>query len=407
MEENEIAKHIVIPFLEKIGFPRDLISDYGRVPVKFGTEIKWADIVVYTVDEDGRKVPYVVVEVKKDLHNLEAETLSQVDSYAKFLDAPFFAIFDGNRYYFYHRMPRSNIEINSLPVPIQRSQQIQKKHYYNLDFLEAVERFFDLIKRDTYLVGKREYSLRNNTLLRYCAIKCLKCVLSEFVKDPEKNLRPLIGVTDKYLMIERQPNRKKFKEELMNNPEKIRKFLLKIEQIKASSEKDPEEVLEDLFDPKSELHLAGIGPFGISQFISAKFPTEFAIIEERMVRTMKEFGLIDLIVDSRTPRGYLYINEVCRQIKEDIFDKRIEKVKDDLGFPVEEDFAMVAIHEFFWEYEIFSKYNRDDLIEAPISESKKEEEELIIEMQKATGDCKGLLDKMVEYVIANANLVKA
>ena len=40
MNEAEIAKTKVIPYLEELGWSKQLITEYGRVPVKMGIDVK-------------------------------------------------------------------------------------------------------------------------------------------------------------------------------------------------------------------------------------------------------------------------------------------------------------------------------------------------------------------------------
>ena len=86
MNEEEIAEKKVIPFLENLGWPKQLITKYGRVPVQMGTEEKYADIVALFIDDNDTTFPYLVVEVKRNIDNLE-EIKAQANSYAKQLDA--------------------------------------------------------------------------------------------------------------------------------------------------------------------------------------------------------------------------------------------------------------------------------------------------------------------------------
>jgi hypothetical protein len=135
---------------------------------------------------------------------------------------------------------------------------------------------------------------------------------------------------------------------------------------------DPEENLEALFDTTNDLHISGIGPFAISQFLACAHPREYAIIEDRMVNTMKNLNLIDTKVKSDTPRGYLYINEICKKLYTDIFRSKIAKNKDRLGFKIDDDFSLIVIHEFFWEYDEFGTFDPARLEEASGDERQKQ-----------------------------------
>ena len=104
MNEAEIARTKVIPYLEQKGWTKQLITDYGRVPIKMGVDVKYADILAFFVDERNNAFPYLVVEVKTDLTNSE-EVQAQANSYSKQLDTQVFVITDGEEYRVYQRTP--------------------------------------------------------------------------------------------------------------------------------------------------------------------------------------------------------------------------------------------------------------------------------------------------------------
>jgi hypothetical protein len=117
-----------------------------------------------------------------------------------------------------------------------------------------------------------------------------------------------------------------------------------------------------------------MGPFVVSQFLAGAHPREYTIIEDRMVNTMKDLHLIDTKVKSATPKGYLYINEMCKKLLNEVFRRKIEENRNKLGFKIDEDFGLVVMHEFFWEYAEFSSYDPMKLKEATDAEKKLEEE---------------------------------
>ena len=109
------------------------------------------------------------------------------------------------------------------------------------------------------------------------------------------------------------------------------------------------------------MHIKGAGPFIISQFLAGSFPKEYAIIEDNMVDTMKDLKLIDVRVHSDTPKGYLYINDMCKKLLANIFAKKIKESAPKLPFKVDDDLNMVVMHEFFWEYGGFHGYDLSQL----------------------------------------------
>lgn len=80
--EERVKQKKIIPYL------RDVLAyklmDF-EVPVKFGRMTKFADIVIFII-EDHRKVPYIVVECKAS-GNIESDDWLQAESYAQRLHA--------------------------------------------------------------------------------------------------------------------------------------------------------------------------------------------------------------------------------------------------------------------------------------------------------------------------------
>jgi hypothetical protein len=172
-------------------------------------------------------------------------------------------------------------------------------------------------------------------------------------------------------MCYKPPNVKRIYSEIDGNFGKVKAFLRFIKELKG----EPEENLNKLFDTSSELHISGMGPFVISQFLAGAFPRDYTIIEDRMVNTMKNLNLIDTKVRSDTPKGYLYINEICKKLYADIFSRKIEENKSKLGFKIDQDFSLVVVHEFFWECDEFQSYDATKLKEATGERRQKEEKE--------------------------------
>lgn len=390
MTEKEIAEEKWIPYFENLGFPKSLISAYGKVPVKFGTATKWADLVVYYIEND-RAVPYAVIEIKQELGKVDEalsqfnETLSQAESYAKFLDAPFFAIADKHNICFYQKSAGGNrMRIDRLPVPdkphLAPSERTKYKSgtaaslsepvegsLYSEEFRGAVDRFFDLIKKDVYVIGRNgKYDLRTDTIEHYVCAKMSKLIIQVSLKrigdEDDVAIKEFLDETfkwyfDRYFMCARRVNIENALNDIETNSSKFIKFLERL----IDFESDPEGTLEDLLKVNGDSHIKGFGIFAISQFLSGTNPAKYVVVEDRMVDRMKKLGLIDVAVDPETAKGYLYINEVCRQIKRDVFDRKISEVEKDLGFPVDEDFGMPAIHNFFWEFDAFEGYDRSKL----------------------------------------------
>ena len=100
MKEHEVAAAKVLPYLrERLGWPEQLISAYGRVPVQIGGSTVWADFVCH-ISKNERVVPWLLIEVKRPGAPLE-EALPQAESYSLILGAPFFCVTDGDEFGFY------------------------------------------------------------------------------------------------------------------------------------------------------------------------------------------------------------------------------------------------------------------------------------------------------------------
>lgn len=388
MSEEEIATCKVIPFLENLGWSKQLITEYGRVPVQMGTEVKYADIVALFVDDNNITFPYLVVEVKTSLDNLE-RTKAQVNSYAKQLDAQIFVVTDGESYRVYQRSQWGGyIEIKNIPVPEKQHLTVTEKTNFKMAYVmcadsptsfakpavwgmeleKEIDAFFRLISENSYYRGRNDYSLRQDITGHYRSVKAIHSLIHDCDID---SLKPdIFKNIFSYNFMCKLPNQNKIFFEADNNFTKVQLFLKFIRDFEGS----PEENLDRLFDTADKLHINGAGPFIISQFLAGAHPREYAIIEENMINTMKNLKLIDVKVSSDTPNGYLYINEVCKKLLTYIFKRKIDENKDKLGFRVDDDFGLVVMHEFFWEYSGFYRYDKSKLEE--LAGEQKEVEEI-------------------------------
>jgi hypothetical protein len=241
MNEKEIAETKVIPYLEKLGWPKQLMTKYGKVPVQMGTEVKWADIVTLFVAENDAAVPYLVVEVKTALINLN-EILAQTDSYSKLLDAQYFAVTDGETYQFFLRRPAGGyIRINSIPIPEETRLTISGRTKFRTGFIlcakptvEAIKEtnqytelerkiddYFNLMTPGQYYLGiSRQYSLRRDITSHYRYNKSIHCL----VHNDIDSLKPSDFKTnfENSIMCYKQPNINRIYSEIDNNFEKIK-----------------------------------------------------------------------------------------------------------------------------------------------------------------------------------------
>ena len=125
MRETEIVKEVVKK-LQKLGY--DMIEQ--EVPIRMGTRQSLADIVVYQ-RAPNKRVPYIVIEVKKDL---EGGWL-QASSYAFSIGAPYAIVTNGKEYDIYDvRDGLNNIkQINDFPPAESESKKDSDKIYWMIN----------------------------------------------------------------------------------------------------------------------------------------------------------------------------------------------------------------------------------------------------------------------------------
>ncbi|HME56644.1 MAG TPA: type I restriction enzyme HsdR N-terminal domain-containing protein [Candidatus Lokiarchaeia archaeon] len=386
-EEKIIANDKVIQYFRDLGWPDELISKYGRVPVKMGTAVKFADLVLLFIDSHQHTHPYLVIEVKRNIEENFDDILTQVDSYAKLLDTQIFVITDGETYRPFQRFPwGDHIELKDIPIPEKEHISVKEDTFIETPFdmlklldiprerlriiyekLECkIDSFLSLITQGKYFRGKEKYSLRKDILSHYLAIKQIKNVFLQDEIGPDQ-IRNLFDENNKSIMDDRVANRKLLLSEITEHFPRVTEFLNFIKNL----DENRQDEIDQLFNGK--LHLPGTGVFIVSQFLAGAHPINYTIIEDRMVRNMKELGLIDAKVHSRNVDGYLYINDICKRLKKEVFSEKINQFKDQLDFKIDEDFDLIFIHDFFWEYEGFYKYDTTKLAEITGEELAEEE----------------------------------
>jgi len=90
--EEKVKQERIIPYLRDVlGYK---LMDF-EVPIRFGRMTKFADIVIYIV-ENHRKVPYIVVECKAP-GQIKSDDWLQAESYAQRLGTPYFVVTDGTK----------------------------------------------------------------------------------------------------------------------------------------------------------------------------------------------------------------------------------------------------------------------------------------------------------------------
>jgi type I restriction enzyme M protein len=90
--EDKVKQERVIPYLRDVlGYK---LMDF-EVPVRFGRMTKFADIIIFII-EQNRRIPYIVVECKAE-GKTKSDDWLQAESYAQRLDTPYFVITDGTK----------------------------------------------------------------------------------------------------------------------------------------------------------------------------------------------------------------------------------------------------------------------------------------------------------------------
>ena len=350
MKEKEIAENKIIPYLEKLGWPLELVSQYGRVPVQMGTDVKWADIVLYIV-KNNVKIPYLVLEVKSNLNNIE-DAKKQAESYSKFLNTNYFGITDGENHFFFLRNNRGDvIPIKDLPMPDNECLLITEKTKSKPDFMsykegeiekieyprelyKKLDRYFEMLKNDENFSSGIS-ALHDVRDIHFALIEKLKKIFNNIDKLKSKEFK---NIFDDGTILCKLPNKNRIFEDVDKNFNKIKKFLRIIKNFNG----DPE-ILQRLLDTKNKLHIKGMGIYYITQFLYGAQPEKFVVIEDNLIETLQRLGLIDVHV-KKNAKGYLFINDICKKLNATIFKDYVEK------YGKEFDFGLANVHNFLWHY---------------------------------------------------------
>lgn len=218
MNEYEVAESRVLPYLANtLGWPRELIRGYGKVPVQVGTTTVWADYVC-DITTDGIPAAWLLVEVKAPGSQLVA-ALPQAESYSLILGAPFFCITDGTDFAFYatRGAQGKSVLLSSLP-PLPAADHLEKSVDY-ITFSESVDNLADL-----FIIGlKTEDKFYADTVWHDRAPWNLnERVFSRISKLTAKQLKESIS---KNLML-KTPNRNAIFSQIDSDLPKVREFLI-------------------------------------------------------------------------------------------------------------------------------------------------------------------------------------
>lgn len=167
--EEEIKVHLVLPWLESLGYKREFMAFEKTIKINEGRKTKsiFADIVVYT--DKKLETPLIVVDTKSPSEILSKEGRDQVISYARLLPkiAPIAVLTNGNNIQVYQTLDKSRIkelpkrkEILADFVSAVLSKNIQEvlrqeatKELFTID---DVSTFKDLLKKCHNIIRNNE-----------------------------------------------------------------------------------------------------------------------------------------------------------------------------------------------------------------------------------------------------------
>ncbi len=329
MNEYEIAMTKVLPYIHKdLGWPKQLISGYGRVPVQIGSSTVWADFVCY-ITKDQKPVPWLLIEVKQPGGFLQ-EALPQAESYSLILDSPFFCVTDGDKFHFYVTGNSQGESINlQNPPPVPSSEYLKPME---ISFPPLIDNLIEL-----FLIGlKEEDKFLDDTKWHNEAIKQLHEKV--FQRINSLTMEELKNALNKHMMI-KQPNKNTLFKQIDEDFGKFKRFLQFIRDFIG----DPVVSISQLLDKKGSLYIKGGGIFFITQLLAGSHPSDYVVLEENISRALRHLGITDILVKSDTANGYVYINEICNKLFKDKLKDRLKKY----------GFGLAAVHNFLWHYYVF------------------------------------------------------
>jgi len=346
MSEEEIAEKYVKPHLMKLGFPEELISGYGRVPIQTGPfGVCYADYMCYVVRGEERK-PYMVVEVKRPGERLD---YSQPEFYAFMSNAPFFAITNGEEWRWYLRgeSQGKSIRLENPPTPFEIAKPEMGVPSFEISsdvqsFITSFEQKLD--QDDVYcnkndLIEHREDGCygcpaRKNCLLGdtiwhdTCSDKIRTILQEADIKSmSSENLIELFVSLLDWLMY-KPPVRNVIMSAISENPEQMKKALCSLYDERIS--------IKDRFDELRKIK--GFGPFMASQFLSSVNKKKYVVIEANVLESLRSLNMIEIVPRDIRWQDYIYINEICNKLMQKGFKKRPE-----LG--------LALVHNFLWHLE--------------------------------------------------------
>jgi len=328
MNEYEIATGKVLPYIrQKLNWPEQLVSQYGRVPVQIGGGTVWADFVCY-ISSIQKPVPWLLFEIKQPGIPLD-QAFPQAESYSLIIGAPFFCVTDGEEFKFYMtgKSQGNSIGLHLLPpIPSPEYLEIGKEY---ITFPRQIDSLIDL-----FIIGlQEEPKFLEDTRFHNETAKRLREKVFERIDSvlPQELKETLEG----NIMI-KLPNRNQVFGQIDEKFEQFKKMLEFIRDFSG----DPISNINTLLDKSGSLYVRGGGIFFITQLLAAAHPNDYVVLEEKVSRALRFLGVTEIFVKNDTANGYVYVNEICKKLFKDKMEDRLK------GY----GFGLEAVHNFLWHY---------------------------------------------------------
>lgn len=331
MNEYEIAVKKVFPYIrDKLSWPEQLISAYGRVPVQIGGSTVWADFVCYIL-KNQKAVPWLLFEVKQPGISLE-QAFPQAESYSLILGAPFFCVTDGEEFEFYMTgtSQGNSIGLHSLP-PIPSSDYL----VIGTEYIVFPQQIDDLM--DLFIIGlQEEPKFLEDTKWHNESVEKLHEEVFENIDSI--STQELKEALEKNIMI-KPPNKNQVFMQIDENFDKFKKTLRFIRDFSGDAISN----INTLLDKAGGLYVKGGGIFFITQLLAGAHPNQYIVLEENVSRALRSLGVTEIFVKNDTANGYVYINDICKKLFKDKMEHRLQ----DYGF------GLATVHNFLWHYYVY------------------------------------------------------
>jgi len=318
LDEKKLAEKQVLSKLIELGFDESLIPPYGTYSIRVGSSTRMVDYIVLLGMEEA---PYLVVEVKVDSDDFD---LPQVQSYALLVNAPFFALTNGNIWKFYLNGGELEryIEIDQVPMPLEIIGDHDKQGKLINKILELVE----------YLDGQDEHWF-------YRGLEYHMEYLDELesgLKDPlNLSRRELIDLLTSLGIMNDKRNQPRVIASILYSEEKVKKSLIHLINSKLPLEKR----YDNLVRKDSQYKINGIGPLSVTRILASIDYNCFSI-DNKVLRQLARLGVCSPRSRPLTGREYSKLVEY------------FTRLHDYKNF---KDHGMELLHYILWKWDELNK----------------------------------------------------